>query len=174
MNIDPKLTREERLLYQEYMIADKRYPSKSAQHVTLVPTMSYDPVIITFKGRENWIGFDTGTLVWLSSKNTIRPVRYNMRDCDIMLVLGENTFNNDNVKHLRIIGKRFGLITLDLINDTEFAWQWKFYPTKVGDHILVKPDIAQDRTNDYKILRNFTMEERMVEFFKSNNIKRLY
>ena len=42
----------------------------------------------------------------------------------------------------------------------------KFYPTKTGDHILVKPDVAQDRTNDYKILRNFTMEEKMAEFFR--------
>ena len=165
MNTDPKLTREERLLYQEYMIADKRYPRKSTQRVTLVPTMSYDTEIIAFEGRENWIGFDIGTLVWLSSKNTIRPVRYNMCDCDTMLVLDENSLNN-GVKQLRITGKRFGLITLDLINDTEFAWQWKFYPTKTGDHILVKPDVAQDRTSDYKILRNFTMEEKMAEFFR--------
>ena len=165
MNTDPKLTREERLLYQEYMIADKRYPRKSTQRVTLVPTMSYDTEIITFEGLENWIGFDIGTLVWLSSKNTIRPVRYNMCDCDTMLVLDENSLNN-GVKQLRITGKRFGLITLDLINDTEFAWQWKFYPTKTGDHILVKPDVAQDRTSDYKILRNFTMEEKMAEFFR--------
>ena len=165
MNTDPKLTREERLLYQEYMIADKRYPRKSTQRVTLVPTMSYDTEIIAFEGRENWIGFDIGTLVWLSSKNTIRPVRYNMRDCDTMLVLDENSLNN-GAKQLRITGKRFGLITLDLINDIEFAWQWKFYPTKTGDHILVKPDVAQDRTSDYKILRNFTMEEKIAEFFR--------
>ena len=167
MNTDSKLTREERLLYQEYMIADKRYPSKSTQRVTLVPTMSYYPELITFKGRENWIGFDIGTLVWLSSKNTIRPVRYNMRDCDIMLVLDVNSLNNDSTKELRIIGKRFGLIILDLINNIEFAWQWKFYPTKTGDKILVKPDVAHDRTNEYKILRNFTMEEKMAEFFRS-------
>ena len=148
------------------MIADKRYPSKSTQRVTLVPTMSYYPELITFS-RENWIGFDIGTLVWLSSKNTIRPVRYNMRDCDIMLVLDENSLNNDSTKQLRIIGKRFGLIILDLINNIEFAWQWKFYPTKTGDKILVKPDVAHDRTNEYKILRNFTMEEKMAEFFRS-------
>lgn len=165
MNIEPKLTREERLLYQEYMIADKQYPNKSTQRVTLAPTMSYDPEIITFKGRGKWVNLDIGTLVWLSSKNTIRPVRYNMRDCDIMLVLDENSLNNGE-KQLRITGKRFGLITLDLNNDTEFAWQWKFYPTKVGDHILVKPDIGPDRNNDYKILRNFTMEEKMAEFFR--------
>lgn len=167
MNTDPKLTREERLLYQEYMIANKRYPSKSTQRVTLVPTMSYYPELITFKGRENWIGFDIGSLVWLSKKNTLRPVRYNMRDCDIMLVLDENFLNNDGTKQLRIIGKRFGLITLDLINDLEFAWQWKFYPTKTGDHILVKPDTNPNRNTEYKILRNFTMEEKMAEFFRS-------
>lgn len=166
MNIEPKLTREERLLYQEYMIADKQYPTKSTQRVTLVPTMSYDSEIITFKGSKNWTCLDIGTLVWLSSKNTIRPVRYNMSDCDIMLVLDVNPFKNNIMKELRIIGKKFGLLTLDLNNDIEFAWQWKFYPTKTGDHILVKPDVAQDRTSDYKILRNFTMEEKMAEFFR--------
>jgi hypothetical protein len=166
MNTDPKLTREERLLYQEYMIADKRYPRKSTQRVTLVPTMSYDSEIVTFKGTENWTSLGIGSLVWLSKKNTLRPVRYNMCDCDIMLVLDENSLNN-GAKQLRITGKRFGLITLDLINDTEFAWQWKFYPTKTGDKILVKPDTNPNRNTEYKILRNFTMEEKMAEFFRS-------
>ena len=166
MNIEPKLTREERLLYQEYMIADKRYLRKSTQRVTLAPTMSYDTEIIAFEGRENWIGFDIGTLVWLSSKNTIRPVRYNMHDCDIMLVLDANTFKDNSMRELRIIGKKFGLLTLDLNNDIEFAWQWKFFPTMIGDHILVKPDTDPTRTTDYKILRNFTMEEKMAEFFR--------
>jgi len=166
MNIEPKLTREERLLYQEYMIADKQYPTKSTQRVTLAPTMSYDPEIITFKGSKNWTCLDIGSLVWLSSKNTIRPVRYNMNDCDIMLVLDVNPSKNNIMKELRIIGKKFGLLTLDLNNDTEFAWQWKFYSTTVGDHILVKPDTDPKRTTDYKILRNFTMEEKMARFFK--------
>ncbi|MBO4480289.1 MAG: hypothetical protein J5742_01520 [Alphaproteobacteria bacterium] len=166
--MDTFTSKEEYMLYNEYIIADKKYPNQSTQQITLVPTLDYEPKTLTFKGSHNWTPLSIGDLVWLSRKGTIKPVKYDMRKCDIMLVIGEDVFDNNSVKQLRVMGKKFGLQTLDLANDIECAWQWKFYPTKLNHTVLVRPDVGPDnKNNDYKILRNFTIEKQIAEFFNS-------
>ncbi|MBQ6736358.1 MAG: hypothetical protein IJQ90_02625 [Alphaproteobacteria bacterium] len=155
-------SKQEYMLYNEYVIADKKYQNQSTQIVTLVPTVSYEPKTITLK--DNWSRFRLGDLVWITRAGTIKPVKYDMRKCDTMLVVGESTFDNNGVKQLRLMGKRFGLQTLDLFNDIEHTWQWKFYPTQLHDIVLVKPDANPD---GYKIVRNFTMESKITKFFES-------
>ena len=161
-------SKEEHLLYNEYIIADKKISNKSTLQMVLVPTLAYEPKSLTFKGTQNWPAQGIGELVWLSKKGTIKPVKYDMHKCDIMLVTGADVFNN-NTKQLRIIGKGFGLQTLDLINEIEYTWQWKFYPTQLDDKILVTRDAGPDKNNDFKILRNFTMEKRIRNFFESQH-----
>lgn len=163
----PYTSKEEYLLYNEYIIADKKVLNKSTLQIILVPTLAYEPKTLTFKGTQNWPTQGIGELVWLSKKGTIRPVKYDMRKCDIMLVSGADVFNNSNIKQLRIVGKRFGFQTLDLINEIEYTWQWKFYPTQLDDKILVTRDLGPDTNNDFKILRNFTMEGKIRKFFES-------
>ena len=162
--MSPYASKEEYLLYNEYIIADKKYPNQSTQQITLVPTLAYEPKILTFNGNKNWTPLGIGNLVWLSRAGTIRPVKYDMHKCDIMLVIGADVFDN-NIKQLRLIGKRFGMQTLDLMNNVEYPWQWKFYPTELNNRVLVKP--CTDENNDYKILRNYTMERKITEFFES-------
>ena len=159
------ISKQEYMLYNEYVIADKTYPNQFTQRLILVPTLNYESKIINIKGNYNWTPFCIGDLVWITRKGNIKPVKYDMRKCDIMLVIGEEIFDNNQVKQLRVMGKKFGLQTLDLINDIEHTWQWKFYPTKLNHIVLVKP--CQGENNDYKILRNFTIEKQIKDFFES-------
>ena len=169
-----KLNYAKRKIYSEYIIADKTYPNKSTQNVTLVPTYYGDLQKLEFQGPENWVPLDVGILVTLTTKGKIKPIKYDMHKCDTMLVTSVCDWqpaSGDTRRQISMMGKKFGIQYIDLIYDLEYPWMCKFYDTKRGDQILVRPhqtlDVYKKYGTCFEILRNFTMEEKMRNFFQS-------
>lgn len=176
MSDDQKLTYAERQIYSEYIIADKTYPTKSTQDVTLVPTYWGDLQHIKLKGSENWTPLGIGELVSLTTKGNIKPIKYDMRKCDTMLVTSVWDYypaSGDTHREVTMMGKKFGIQCIDLVYDLEFPWLCKFYDIKRGDRVLARPhqttDVYEKYGNSFEILRNFTMEKQMRNFFQSQN-----
>ena len=170
---EPELTPEQQRIYSEYIISNKTYPNKTTQVVTLIPTYFGDLQHIKVNGTPNWVTYEIGKLVHLTRKNKIIPVKYDMRKCDTMLVTSVHdwTTKKGDIRQIAMMGKKFGIRYMDLAYDQEFEWMCKFYDIKRGDEVLVRPmqTLSNYLTygNDYEILRNFTMEKRITEFFNS-------
>ena len=174
-----KLDYAERQIYSEYIIADKTYPDKfkSTQNVTLIPTYWGDLQHIKLKGLANWTPLGIGELVSLTTKGKIKPIKYDMRKCDTMLVTSVWDYRAYGAarRQISMMGKKFGIQYIDLVYDIEFPWMCKFYDIKRGDRVLVRPhqttDAYEKYGNAFEILRNFTTEEQMRKFFESQKIR---
>ena len=65
------------------------------------------------------------------------------------------------------MGKKFGLTTIDLPVDFTEVWEQKFFGTQRGDQVLVRPINRKIANNEYEILRNFTTETMLTNFWYS-------
>ncbi len=159
-------------IFNEYVIADRKMHNNGMIDFTLIPTYIdggklpkkvsiHYSYLDKFKREE---AFYRGGLVTLTKKGTIRPVQYVLRKCDVMLVTGAYDIS-DEIRKLKLMGKKFGAVPISLSRLSLPLWETKFFDTKRGDIVLVQPE--NDSNNKYKILRNFTTEKMITEFFEN-------
>lgn len=165
---EEKLSRADKNIINEYVIADRKR-TKAGTDFTIIPTYCDDlpeKVSMTDAEMEKFDRtlFWVGALVTLTKKGKIRPVRYNLRKCDIMLVTGAYDIT-ETVKELTLMGKKFGSIAMHLSKEFTQLWEQKFFDTRRGDTVLVRPQ-QDNSNNEYKILRNFTTEKMITTFFE--------
>ena len=167
-----KYTPSEIRIFNEYVIAEHKNFKNGNVKLTLVPTyvteqakkITKDYTELSKIAKGVW--WCTGTLVLLDDKGRIKPVKYDLRKCDIMLVTGAD-YLQESLKRLTLMGKKFGLTTIDLPVDFTEVWEQKFFGTQRGDKVLVCPISRKIANNEYEILRNYTMERKITEFFES-------
>lgn len=166
----------------EYMIADVQYPNKSSQSITLVPTYRYDtPKIIKLK-KPDWTLLDIGTIVKITKPNTIKEIEYNMKKCRTVTLT--NVSDTPGIYHTKNVCTKYRYTFIDdgttpsdgnkclkiiCLNYAPLVdWHVQFFGIAPGHKILVKPHrkTEHDPNSVYKILRDFTIEERVGEFFK--------
>lgn len=172
-------TPDEKRMFNEYIVADYNCRNKGTVTVTLISTYTTAaPKQITldnhWDARKKMLDADSciwniGSLVTLTKDGKIKLVKYDMRKCDTMLVTGAyNTFNTSRI--LSLMGKKFGQTILCISPEPIHIWHQKFYSTERGDIVLVRPTNPKlEPDNEYQILRNFTMEEKIRKFFESQH-----
>ena len=170
---------EEKRIFNEYIVADYNCRKRGTVTVTLVPTYATDaPKQITLddhlNARKKMLDTDSciwniGSLVTLTKDGKIKPVKYDMRKCDTMLVTGAQ-YTGDITKELYLVGKKFGNAVLFIRDEPMYLWHQKFYGTERGDIVLVRPTNQEyEPVNTHEILRKFTTEEQMRAFFQSQH-----
>ncbi len=165
-----KISLSDRHILHEYVIADRKMYNNGRIDFTLVPTYLNDlpeklSVNCAGLAKFNTDAFWPGGLVALTQKGTIRPIQYDLRKCDIMLVTGAYDAT-ETVRTLTLMGKKFGSLSMYLSKEFTQLWEQKFFDTKRGDIVLVQPQ-QSNPNNEYKILRNFTTEKMITAFFES-------
>ena len=125
-------------------------------------TKDYDELSKIAQG----VWWRTGMLVLLDNNGKIKPVKYDLRKCDTMLVTSAD-YLHESLKRLTLMGKKFGLTTIDLPVDFTEVWEQKFFGTQRGDQVLVRPINRKIANNEYEILRNFTTETMLTNFWYS-------
>jgi len=165
-----KVSLSDRHILNEYVIADRKTHNNGTINFTLVPTYVTDsPKKIHIKHADsdkfNRDAFWAGGFVTLTKNGAIRPVRYDLRKCDIMLVTSAYDAT-EIIRTLTLIGKKFGSVSMNLSKEFTQLWEQKFFDTKRGDIVLVRPQQGYPN-NEYEILRNFTTEKMIKTFLES-------
>lgn len=172
-----KYTPAEMRIFNEYIIAEHKNFKNGNIKLTLVPTYVTDgPKKITKDYDElskiaQGVWWRAGGLVLLDNNGTIKPVKYDLRKCDTMLVTAAD-YLTESLKRLTLMGKKFGLTTIDLPAEFTEVWEQKFFGTQRGDTVLVRPATHKNPNNEYEILRNFTTEAMMANFWHSQQNQR--
>lgn len=160
---------------KEYIIAGITHPDESTQVATLVPTTVQDKPRRKRLVQKNGITYQIGDTVILNN-NKIRLPEYDTERCDTMTVWG--MYDQSAVfRAIRLTeGKKFDDLTLTLKYEPVIEWYVKFLDTVPGDECLVQKYTSQEKENvakydyspeinDYRILRNYTLEKIMQDFF---------
>lgn len=160
----------DRKILNEYVVADRKMYQNGRIDFILVPTYCTDmPEKLSIKcvdlDKFKSDAFWPGGLVTLTTDGKIKPVQYDMRKCDKMLVTGVYDAT-ETVRTLTLMGKKFGLVSMHLSKEFAQLWEQKFFDTKRGDIVLVHPQRGYPN-NEYEILRNFTTEKMITAFFES-------
>ena len=165
-----KYTSDEQRILNEYVIADRKMYQNGKIDFTLIPTYVNElpkKISIDCKDSDKFQkdAFYRGGLVTLTAGGTIKPVQYDLRKCDIMLVTGAYDAT-ETVRTLTLMGKKFGSLSMYLSKEFTQLWEQKFFDTNRGDIVLARPQQGNPN-NEYKILRNFTTEKMITAFFES-------